>query len=65
MSELGKERIMQNCNGMSEEEVKVFLTQVDKKLLVGELDRRLEEAEKRDSILSELVSSYEKRDDWK
>ena len=46
MSELANEIIMQNCNGMDEEEVKVFLTQVDRKLLIGELDRRLEEAEK-------------------
>lgn len=63
MSELGKERIMQNCNGMSEEDVKVFLTQVDSKLLTGELNRRLEEAEKRDSALADLVKRYEKRND--
>lgn len=63
MSELGNEIIMQNCNGMSEEDVKVFLTQVDSKLLTGELNRRLEEAEKRDSVLAGLVKSYEKRND--
>lgn len=56
MSELGNERIMQNCNGMSEEEVKVFLTQVNRRLLVGELDRRLEKAEKKDNALKDLAS---------
>lgn len=63
MSEFGNERIVASAKGMSEEEVKVFLTQVDSKLLTGELNRRLEEAEKRDSILTKLVNSYEKRND--
>lgn len=63
MSEFGNERIVASAKGMSEEEVKVFLTQVDRKLLTGELDRRLEEAEKRDSILTKLVNNYEKRND--
>lgn len=61
MSEFGNERVMANAKGMSEEELKVFLTQVDSKLLTGELDRRLEEAEKRDSALADLVKRYEKR----
>lgn len=63
MSDFGNERVMANAKGMSEEELKVFLTQVDSKLLTGELNRRLEEAEKRDSALADLVKSYEKRND--
>lgn len=63
MSDFGNERVMANAKGMSEEELKVFLTQVDSKLLTGELDRRLEEAEKRDSALADLVKRYEKRND--
>lgn len=63
MSDFGNERVMANARAMSEEDLKVFLTQVDSKLLTGELNRRLEEAEKRDSILTKLVNSYEKRND--
>lgn len=63
MSDFGNERVMANARAMGEEELKVFLTQVDSKLLTGELNRRLEEAEKRDSILTKLVNSYEKRND--
>ena len=63
MSDFGNERVMANAKGMTEEELKVFLTQVDSKLLIGELNRRLEEAEKRDSVLAGLVKSYEKRND--
>lgn len=61
MSDFGNERVMANARSMSEEELKVFLTQVDSKLLTGELNRRLEEAEERDSILTKLVNSYEKQ----
>jgi hypothetical protein len=63
MSDFGNERVMANAKGMTEDELKVFLTQVDSKLLTGELNRRLEEAEKRDSVLAGLVKSYEKRND--
>ena len=63
MSDFGNEKVMANARGMSEEELKVFLTQVDSKLLTGELNRRLEEAEERDTILTKLVKSYEKRND--
>lgn len=63
MSDFGNERVMANAKGMTEEELKVFLTQVDSKLLTGELNRRLEESEKRDSVLAGLVKSYEKRND--
>ena len=63
MSEFGNERIVASAKGMSDEEIKVFLAQVNRKLLTGELDRRLEEAEKRDSALADLVKSYEKRND--
>jgi hypothetical protein len=63
MSEFENERVMANARAMSVEDVKVFLTQVDRKLLVGELDRRLEEAERRDSALADLVKRYEKRND--
>lgn len=63
MSDFGSERVMANAKGMTEDELKVFLTQVDSKLLTGELNRRLEEAEKRDSALADLVKSYEKRND--
>lgn len=63
MNDFGNERVMENAKGMTEEELKVFLTQVDSKLLTGELNRRLEEAEKRDSVLAGLVKSYEKRND--
>lgn len=55
MSDFGNERVMANARAMSEEEVKVFLTQVDRHLLVGELDRRLEKAEKRENALKDLA----------
>lgn len=63
MSEFENERVMANARAMSVEDVKVFLTQVNRKLLTGELDRRLEEAERRDSALADLVKHYEKRND--
>ena len=63
MSEFGNERIVASAKGMSDEEIKVFLAQVNRKLLTGELDRRLEESEKRDSALADLVKRYEKRND--
>ena len=63
MSEFGNERIVASAKGMSDEEIKVFLAQVNRKLLTGELDRRLEEAEKIDSALADLVKRYEKRND--
>lgn len=63
MSELGNERVIEDARARSEEDLKVFLTQVDSKLLTGELNRRLEEAEERDTILTKLVNSYEKRND--
>lgn len=59
MSDFGSERIMANAKAMSEEEVKAFLTQVNRNLLTAEIDRRLEKAEKRDSALAELVQNYE------
>lgn len=55
MSDLGSEIIMTNAKGMNEEDVKAFLTQVDRHLLVGELDRRLEKAEKRENALKDLA----------
>lgn len=55
MSDFENERVMANARAMSEEEVKVFLTQVDRHLLVGELDRRLEKAEKRENALKDLA----------
>lgn len=63
MSEFENERVVANARAMSVEDVKVFLTQIDRELLVGELDRRLKEAEKRYSALAELVNNYEKRND--
>ena len=63
MSEFENERVVANARAMSVEDVKVFLTQIDRELLVGELDRRLKEAEKRYYALAELVNNYEKRND--
>lgn len=45
MSELYIEDIKAVANGMAEDEMKIFLTQVDRKLLEGELSRRADEAE--------------------
>lgn len=64
MSDYGSEKIMSSAKAMGEEEMKIFLTQVDRKLLIAEINNRLERAEKRDSALEKLVGSYEKRNDW-
>ena len=45
MSDFGSERVMANARGMSEEEVKAFLTQVNRHLLEEELSRRADETE--------------------
>lgn len=54
MSEFDIEGTKAMAKDMGEQEIKVFLTQVDRKLLIGELDRRLENAEKKDNALKDL-----------
>ena len=60
MSELHIEKIKEHAKGLSAEDMSVFLTEVPRKLLIGELDRRLEEKETLDAGLSGLISKYEK-----
>lgn len=45
---------------MSEEDIKVFLGKVDHKLLLDELNNRLNRSVERDSALGELVAKYER-----
>lgn len=56
MSEFGNERVMANARGMSEEELKVFLTQVDRRLLSEEIDRRMEKLERLEKRGKELFA---------
>lgn len=58
MSEFGNERVMANARGMSEEEVKAFLTQVDRHLLEEELSRRADKTEQAlDDIRKRLLQN--------
>ena len=58
MSDFGSERIMANAKAMSEEEVKAFLTQVDRHLLEEELRRRADETEQAlDDIRKRLLQN--------
>lgn len=45
---------------MSAEDIKVFLGKVDHRLLLDELNNRLNRSVERDSALGELVSKYER-----
>lgn len=45
MSDLGTERIMSDAKTMTKEDMKAFLTQVDRRLLEEELSRRAEQNE--------------------
>lgn len=56
MSDFGNERVMANARGMSEEELKVFLTQVDRRLLSEEIDRRMEKLERLEKRGKELFA---------
>lgn len=56
MSDFGNERVMANARGMSEEELKVFLTQVDRRLLSEEIDRRMEKLERLEKQGKELFA---------
>ena len=58
MSEFGNERVMANARGMSEEEVKAFLTQVDRHLLEEELSQRADKTEQAlDDIRKRLLQN--------
>ena len=48
------------AKNMSLEDTKIFLSNVSHKLLIEELDRRLDRSVARDSALGELVAKYEK-----
>ena len=56
MSEFGNERVMANARAMGEEDLKVFLTQVDRRLLSGEIDRRMEKLERLEKRGKELFA---------
>lgn len=58
MSDLGSEIIMENAQGMNEEDVKAFLTQVKRHLLEEELRRRADETEQAlDDIRKRLLQN--------
>ena len=59
MSEIYCQKLAETANAMSEEDMKIFLANVPRKLLVGELDRRLEERERLNAGLEELIKKYE------
>lgn len=48
------------AKNMSLEDTKIFLSNVNHKLLIEELDRRLNRSVERDFALGELVAKYEK-----
>lgn len=57
MSGFEIEDIKAVANGMGEEEVKVFLTQIDRKLLEAELSRRADEAEEALAYITQRVNA--------
>lgn len=66
MSELNNAKIKELAKGMTKEDMAVFLKEVPRELLVGEIDRRLKEKENLDAGLNGLIRKYERSlDDWK
>lgn len=57
MSGFEIEDIKTVAKGMGEEEVKVFLTQIDRKLLEAELSRRAGEAEEALAYITQRVNA--------
>lgn len=57
MSGFEIEDIKAVAKGMGEEEVKVFLTQVNRKLLEAELSRRADETEKALAYITQMVNA--------
>ena len=60
MSEIHCQKVAEHARAMTEEDLQIFLQNVPRKLLIGELDRRLQEKETLDAGLSGLISKYEK-----
>jgi hypothetical protein len=56
MSEFEIEDTKAVARGMDDEQMRVFLTEVKGKLLTEEIDRRLENAKKKDYLISKLVN---------
>ena len=59
MSELNNAKIKELAKGMTKEDMVVFLKEVSRELLIGEIDRRLEEKENLDAGLNGLIRKYE------
>ena len=60
MSEIHCEKVKEHATAMTEEDLQIFLTKVPRKLLVEEINRRLEEYEKMESGIDGLIKKYGK-----
>lgn len=60
MKDIHTESYANLAKNMSKEDMEVFLGNVDHKLLVAELDKRLDRSVARDEALDGLVTKYEK-----
>lgn len=60
MSEIHCEKVGEHANAMTVEDLQIFLTKVPRKLLVEEINRRLEEYERLESGIDGLIKKYGK-----
>lgn len=60
MKDIHTESYENLAKNMSKEDMEVFLSMVDHKMLTAELDRRLDRSVARDEALDGLVAKYEK-----
>ena len=60
MSEIHCEKVVEHANAMTVEDLQIFLTKVPRKLLVEEINRRLEEYERLESGIDGLIKKYGK-----
>ena len=60
MSEIHFEKVEEHANAMTVEDLQIFLTKVPRKLLVEEINRRLEEYERLESGIDGLIKKYGK-----
>jgi hypothetical protein len=60
MSEIHCEKVGEHAKAMTVEDLQIFLTKVPRKLLVEEINRRLEEYERLESGIDGLIKKYGK-----
>lgn len=60
MSEIHCEKVEEHAKAMTVEDLQIFLTKVPRKLLVEEINRRLEEYERLEFGIDGLIKKYGK-----